>query len=90
MAGSPEKYFVNGFSTFINSIPSVRLVLLLDGHSAHYCPETIRMAAKEKVILCALPPHTTHLTQSLDIGCFAPLKVVCRELCHSFCASNPG
>ena len=86
-----RKIFCEWFQHFLNSIPSVRpVLLLLDGHSAHYCPETIRMAAKEKVILCALPPHTTHLTQPLDIGCFAPLKVAWREICHSFCASNPG
>ena len=48
------------------------------------------MAAEEKVILCALPPHTTHLLQPLDKGCFSPLKVTWREICHQFCASNPG
>ena len=38
----------------------------------------------------ALPPHTTHLTQPLDRGCFAPLKVFWRQMCHEFCAKNPG
>ena len=86
-----RKIFCEWFQHFLNSIPSVRpVILLLDGHSAHYCPDTIRMAAKEKVILCALPPHTTHLMQPLDIGCFAPLKAAWREVCHTFCASNPG
>ena len=32
------------------------------------------MAAKEKVIIFALPPNTTHLAQPLDRGCFSPLK----------------
>lgn len=83
--------FHEWFKHFLLSIPSVRpVILLLDGHSAHYCPETIRMAAEEKVILCALPPHTTHLLQPLDRGCFSPLKVTWREVCHQFSASNPG
>jgi len=29
------------------------------------------MAAKEKVIVFALPPNTTHLAQPLHQGCFA-------------------
>ena len=48
------------------------------------------MAAEEKVVSCALPPHTTHLLQPLDVECFSPLKVTWREICHQFCASNPG
>jgi hypothetical protein len=73
---------------FLLSIPPVRPVIsFLDGHSSHYCPETIRM---HKVVLCALPPNTTHLLQPLDKGCFSPLKVNWQEICHQFCASNPG
>ena len=48
------------------------LLLLMDGHSSHYCPEAIWIAAKEKVILYTLPPNTTHLTQPLDKGNFGP------------------
>lgn len=48
---------------------------MLDGHSSHYCPSTIRRRASEnEVILLALPPNTTHLTQSLDKGIYGPLK----------------
>ena len=44
---------------FLAFLPNIRPVLLLmDGHSTHYCPETIRMAAACKVVLC-----TYHLTQ---------------------------
>ena len=70
--------------------PTRPLLLLLDGHSTHYCPETIKVAAENEVIMCALPPHTTHLTQPLDRGCFAPLKVVWRQVCHEFSVQNPG
>jgi hypothetical protein len=41
---------------FLSYIPSVRpILLLMDGHSSHYCPSTIRLAAQEQVILFALP-----------------------------------
>ena len=73
---------------FLRYAPSTRpLLLLLDGHSSHYSPHAIRFAAKEKVIL---PPHTTHVTQPLDRGCFSPLKMAWREVCHTFMAENPG
>ena len=49
---------------FLEYAPTSRpVILLLDGHSSHYCPETIKLAAEEKVILFALPPNTTHITQ---------------------------
>ena len=72
-------------SHFLRYAPPARpLLLLLDGHSSHYSPSTIRSAAKEQVIVFTLPPHTTHLSQPLDRGCFAPLKVAWRQVCHQY------
>ena len=70
--------------------PSRPLLLLMDCHSSHYCPEVIRAAAANKVILFVLPPNTTHLTQPLDKGPFSALKVACRQKCHDFLCQNPG
>lgn len=76
---------------FLACVPSVRpLLLVMDGHSSHYGPDVIRMAAEEKVILFALPPNTTHLTQPLDKGCFSPLKSCWRQVCHEFYSKYPG
>ena len=76
---------------FLLYAPSTRpLLLLLDGHSSHYCPETIRAAAASQIIIFALPPHTTHLTQPLDKSAFACLKKSWRKVCHEFIVSNPG
>lgn len=78
-------------SLFIPNIPSARPVLLLiDGHSSHYEPETIRLAAKEGIIILCLPPHTTHVSQPLDISFFRPLKVYWSEGCHKYMQNNPG
>lgn len=46
-------------------------------------------AAEEGVTIFCLPPHTTHLTQTLDKGCFGPLKAYWREECWSFSCANP-
>ena len=76
---------------FLSYVPSVRpLLLLIDGHKSHFCPEMIKLAAMEGVILFALPPNTTHLCQPLDKGPFAPLKVEWRKAVHNFVATNKG
>ena len=76
---------------FLRYAPPVRpLLLLMDGHSSHYCPEAIRVAAKEKVILFTLPPNTTHLTQPLDCAIFGPLKMEWRKVCQDFLRKSPG
>ena len=62
----------------------------MDGHSTHYCPDTILLAAKEYIILFTLPPNTTHLAQPLDKGCFGPLKSAWCKACHDYLAKNPS
>ena len=66
------------------------ILLIMDDHSSHYCPDTIHLAALDQVILFTLPPNTTHLTQPLDKGMFRPLKVSWSKVCHSFLAKHPG
>ena len=76
---------------FLKYLPKARpVLLLLDGHSSHYSPVTIKIAAENQVILFALPPHTTHVSQPLDRCCFAPLKAAWRQECHNFYTENPG
>ena len=76
---------------FLRYAPTVRpLLLLMDGHSSHYCPSTIKTAAREKVVLFTLPPNTTHLTQPLDKAVFGPLKVQWRQACHRYIVEHPG
>ena len=83
-----DTWFHNLFLLYAPSISP--LLLLMDGHSTHYCPETIRAAAKQKVILFTLPPNTTHLCQPLDKSIFGPLKTRYFQLCQEFMAKNPG
>ena len=46
--------------------------------------------AQNQVIIFTFPPHPVHVMQPLDRGCFAPLKVSWRQICHQFIAKNPG
>ena len=47
-----DKWFSNHFLRYAPCVRSI--LLLLDGHSSHYCPDTIRLAAQEKVIVFTL------------------------------------
>ena len=70
---------------FLSHTPPLRpLLLLLDGHSSHCTP------SEEGIIMFCLPPHSTHLTQPLDKGCFSILKRYWREQCNNYLSLNPG
>ena len=76
---------------FMRYAPASRpLLLLLDGHSSHYCPDTIKLAAENGIIIFTLPPNTTHLTQPLDKGVLGPFKTHWKRVCHDFQVSHPG
>lgn len=62
----------------------------MDGHSSHYCVDTIKQASEHDVMVFVIPPNTTHLVQPLDKGIFGPLKVAWKEVCHEFLLAHPG
>lgn len=49
-------------------------LLLVDGHASHTTKEFVIYALDNYIQGYSLPPHTTHLLQPLDDGCFQPLK----------------
>ena len=49
-------------------------LLILDGHGSHLTPQFDEICAQNNIISICMPPHSSHLLQPLDIGCFASLK----------------
>jgi hypothetical protein len=49
-------------------------MLILDGHESHESAEFQEYCKAHNIITLCLPPHSSHLTQPLDVGCFAVLK----------------
>jgi hypothetical protein len=49
-------------------------LLILDGHGSHLTPEFDKICEENDIIAICMPPHSSHLLQPLDIGCFAVLK----------------
>ncbi|KAF4300733.1 hypothetical protein GTA08_BOTSDO06775 [Botryosphaeria dothidea] len=49
-------------------------LLIIDGHESHNSLEFQAICKEEKIITLCMPPHSSHLLQPLDVGCFSPLK----------------
>jgi hypothetical protein len=49
-------------------------MLVLDGHESHHSFEFETYCKDNNIITLCLPPHSSHLTQPLDVGLFSPLK----------------
>jgi hypothetical protein len=49
-------------------------LLILDGHESHHSVDFERYCKENKIITLCMPPHSSHLLQPLDVGCFSVLK----------------
>jgi hypothetical protein len=49
-------------------------LLVIDGHESHDSLEFQQYCKENKIITLCMPPHSSHLLQPLDVGCFSPLK----------------
>jgi len=49
-------------------------MLIFNGCSSHLTAEFINYCWNHNIIPFCLPPHSTHILQSLDVRCFQPLK----------------
>ena len=76
---------------FVRHIPSTRpVLLLLDGHSTHFTPEALKESKTKGIEVLALPPHTTHQAQPLDVSFFKSLKSHWSSVCHDYLSENLG
>jgi DDE superfamily endonuclease/Tc5 transposase DNA-binding domain/helix-turn-helix, Psq domain len=49
-------------------------LLIIDGHGSHVTPEFDLFCKEHSIITLCMPPHSSHLLQPLDVGCFSVLK----------------
>ena len=49
-------------------------LLILDGHESHQSLEFQELYKENNIYTLCMPPHSSHLLQPLDVGCFSPLK----------------
>ena len=71
------------FLKYVQSRDSSRPVLLLyDGHHSHISLSLIKWAQENNIILFVLPPHTSHILQLMDVGCFGPFETLYQQEVH--------
>ncbi|KAL1957115.1 hypothetical protein VTO42DRAFT_6373 [Malbranchea cinnamomea] len=51
-------------------------LLILDWHRSHVSAEFDQFCSENHIIALYMPPHSSHLLQPLDVGCFSPMKAV--------------
>jgi hypothetical protein len=49
-------------------------LLILDGHESHHSDEFKEYCKEHNIVTLYIPPHSSHILQPLDVGCFSPLK----------------
>lgn len=49
-------------------------MLILDGHGSHQSVEFEAYCKDHSIVPVCLPPHSSHITQPLEVGLFSPLK----------------
>lgn len=49
-------------------------LLILDGHESHHSTNFELYCQSHHIITLCMPPHSSHILQPLDVGCFGPLK----------------
>lgn len=54
-------------------------LLIIDNCSVHTAEDTLFDLHENNIVTIFLPPHTTHWSQPLDNGCFAPLRVLAKK-----------
>jgi len=73
-----KDWFTKQFLQYCSS--TEHTILILDGHSSHVELSVLELAREKNVSIMALPPHTSHLFQPLDVGIFGPMKSYFKQL----------
>ena len=66
------------------------ILLLYDGHFSHISLSLIEWAQTNNIVLFVLPLHTSHILQSMDVGCFGPFETLYQQEVHKFMRHSIG
>jgi hypothetical protein len=71
-------------SCTVSRTTGVYRLLVMDGHDSHNTMEFREYCKEHKIVTLCMPPHSSHLLQPLDVGCFGPLKRAYSKEIESF------
>jgi len=66
-----------------------KTMVVFDGHASHLSLRVLLRLAQNNVIVHALPAHTSHFTQPLDVSVFGPMKGSSKGLVSAY-VNNPA
>jgi len=70
-----KKWLTEAFEPYTKAKAEGRpRLLIFDGHGSHTTSDIVLHCLKNNIHLALLPPHSSHLTQPLDIGVFSSMK----------------
>ena len=56
-----------------------RILLIMDGHGTHTMESSVDFCRLNKIDVCFMPAHTSHILQPLDVGIFSSYKAAYRR-----------
>ena len=83
-----KMYLANHFLKYVQGADDAQKLVLYDGHRSHIHPDIIEWAKQHNITLFVLPPHTSHILQPLDVGCFGPLEKFYNQESQKFMLDN--
>ena len=80
------EYIANVFEPWLTKNKIKRPVILyINGHCSHMTLHLSRFCLEHNIVLIALHPNATHITQPLDVSLFWTLKAHWVKSCEAFC-----
>lgn len=80
MMGSVDSYLAQT----VELLRMGNTMTVFDGYSSHVALRVLARFAENVVIICALPSHTSRLTQPLDVSVFCPMKGAAKDNVSAF------
>ena len=68
--------------------PGESRLLILDGHVSHVNYKFLHYCHLNDIVVFCLPPHSTHLLQSLNVGLFSQLQSHYRKTAEDNCLTT--
>lgn len=85
-----ENYLTNHFLKYVKPNVNDKHLIIFDGHRSHVSLTLKNWGNAHGIVFFILPPHTSHVTQPLDVACFGPLKAMYNIECQKYLRENPG
>lgn len=86
-----HEYITGDFTKWLEKEQIPRpIILFLDGHCSHMSLKLSEFCRDNSIVLIALKPNTTHITQPMDVGVFRSLKLSWKKQRGIWNQSNPG